>query len=370
MNKLIINTLIMVTGIIFGQSYQYTSKYLTEELRSSPKALLKFRDVGKSIEGLQDQVEFYRAVSEAFGMEIEKLNDVSSEKFTKFDGLIDQYLGIINTDVHPIQFPDEPEISYTYKAIKLTKKAVEKQSHRKQALLLMKNYITLFKFYKEKTVVYTEYLTILKELKETGVEVEKKVAAEAPQTVPVSVQEPATSTHIETVPTEQEIPIKDEPGQMTTVDKPESKTETVPEEKTQSTFTETDNYPEAKEPDSLTPRVVDEGKVTEILDKLQSHSDQEKEIVLKSETRESVGVPVQEKKAPIGYDNFLEAFQSAQAQGLSEFSFQDTEISTVTREQFREAMINARIFGKETFTIGGRTYSSNLKFEKTEKITK
>ena len=166
----------LIIGILSGVTPKYSSPYFTDEIRSSPKKLLKFAKTASTIEDLQDRVEFYRAVSESFGLKIEKLNTKNEKVFTKFDKLILQYLKHIKDNVNEIEFHTAPEITYVYKPVKITKKSVQKQSHKKQALVLRKNYITLFKYYKEKTGIYTNHLKALKELKDKKANLKPKIA--------------------------------------------------------------------------------------------------------------------------------------------------------------------------------------------------
>ena len=371
MYKIIIYSFVIIIGILSGQALQFSSEYLTDDMRSSPKNLIKFREVGKSIEGLQKQIEFYKAVSEAFGLEIEKLDLTNSNKFQKYDKLVDQYLKLIETDVEPIIFPESPEIKYTYKPIKLTKKAVQKQSHKRQSLVLLKNYINLIKYYKEKTKVYTNYLTILKELKETGKIVEKEIVEEKATTESKSENiDESISSKPEA--NSQFISIKID---SSLTDDVQTLIQEMPDiqKKSKLTNTESSIIPDANKIDTTSEVVVDEAKVKNILEKLKTDpiisksSITEKKEITQDKSVSEIDIPV---NVSVQYINFLDAYQSAKTNRLSVFNFQKKEISFVTREQFREAMINARIFGKDTFTIGDKSFSSKLKIEKTEKREK
>ena len=106
--------LILIIGILSGVTPQYSSPYLTDELRSSPKNLLKFSKTASTIEDLQTQVEFYRAVSEALGLEIDKMNAKNEKAFTKFDKLITQYLKHIEENINAIDlYSTNPKIKYS-----------------------------------------------------------------------------------------------------------------------------------------------------------------------------------------------------------------------------------------------------------------
>ena len=172
-NKLII--LIILTFYIgFSQTPVFKSPYLTDEIRSNTKELLKFDKIATTIkdedrvERLKKQVNFYRAVSEAIFIEFNQLNKKNTEKVDKFESLIKQYLDVIGTNVNEFEYIEAPEITYEYKPMKITSTAVKKQNHKKQAMLMKKNYILMFKYYKELSETYTNYLQYLKEIKESG----------------------------------------------------------------------------------------------------------------------------------------------------------------------------------------------------------
>ena len=307
-------------------------------------------------------------------MEIEKLSTKKEKAFTKFDKLILQYLNHIKDNVNEIELPTAPEITYVYKAVKITKKSVQKQSHKKQALVLRKNYITLFKYYKEKTGIYTKYLKELKELKDKRTDVKPKIAK-------VKKKEEKKIEKLVTQVTPTEDTSKAEDKEVAKIDKKDAKK--LEEVVNQATAIEDTGKGEDKEVSKV--EIKEEKKSEEVVnqiavmeetstnnelmnkvDNITSKIESTKEVVNKEKPKVVDTPNPQNIIDPT--DSFLSSFINAREKGVSEFQFNKKKISVVTRKEYIEKMNSARIYGKDSFTISGKTYSSKLKYEKIEKI--
>ena len=128
--------IILTLQICLTQTPVFKSPYLSSEMRENTKELLKFDKVvtiikdDDRVEKLKKQVIFYRAVSEAIYINYNKLNDKNTKKIDKFESLIKQYKEVINTTVADIELVDPPDITYSYKPMKITSVAVKKQKLR------------------------------------------------------------------------------------------------------------------------------------------------------------------------------------------------------------------------------------------------
>ena len=371
-NKLII--LIILTFYIgFSQTPVFKSPYLTDEIRSNTKELLKFDKIATTIkdedrvERLKKQVNFYRAVSEAIFIEFNQLNKKNTEKIDKFESLIKQYLDVIGTNVNEFEYIEAPEITYEYKPMKITSTAVKKQNHKKQAMLMKKNYILMFKYYKELSETYTNYLQYLKEIKESGQykikeelysdSINSDSSSNQIQNVGESVSEPMNEQSFN-VSAEQ--PLSNQAAVVKQVNAEEL--EKVNEELTyriQSLEVRIDEIEEEenKKSDGISKQVKS------IENKIKNLEENDKEVkividVLKDQNNE--------------YSNrgYPEVFVDASNQGLTQFTYRGKIIYAFTRKDYKKSMSEARVYGKESFELGNKNYDSRLLYEQIERINR
>ena len=141
---------IMAISFLAGQSPKYTSFYLTDEVRSSIKMLIKYNDIADEIENQDDKVEYFKAVSEAFYISTNKLDAIYSKKVEEKNNEV--YEIEVNLQVEPSTINSDftrPTLSYEYKPIKITSKAKDKNIHEKQAKKMKIQYIKLHSYFKE-----------------------------------------------------------------------------------------------------------------------------------------------------------------------------------------------------------------------------
>ncbi|MBC8213244.1 MAG: hypothetical protein ISR90_04755 [Candidatus Marinimicrobia bacterium] len=153
----------VLLSFVFAQSFQFNSLYLTEEIRSSVKSLLNYEDIAVNIEDDQSRIEFYQAVSEVLHFEIIEFNSKSEEKYKNYQEIVTKYsnqLNIKQLDLHLIQTPD---FKYEYKPIEINMKNVQKQLHKKQAKILRKQFLQLYKNYKSNKEIFVQRINELKE---------------------------------------------------------------------------------------------------------------------------------------------------------------------------------------------------------------
>ncbi len=385
--KLIV-LLILIFSLSISQTPVFKSPYLTDEMRSSTKKLLKFDEVVKNIsdddriEKLKKQVKFYRAVSEAIYIEYNKLNKKNAEKFEKFETLINQYKDIVGNDVNSIDLADPPEITYEYKPMKITSTAVKKQNHKKQAKLMKKNYILMFKYYKESTGVYTEYLQYLKEIKESGqYKIKENLISDSVTSDSNIVKSSSNNTTSD---------IDDEQSKMDNIKEQVeilSKTEEDIVEESTPKIT-TSSVPQVsveeleKVNEELSYRIQSlEVRIDEIQEEENKKSDGIEKQVKKIESKikklekndEDVKVVIEDfKKVSNDYSNrdYPDAFIDAKNNGLTKFTYRGKTIYAFTRKEYKEAMTDARIYGKEQFELGNKVYKSKLEYEQIERLKK
>jgi len=370
-NKLIILT-ILALHILIAQEPVFNSPYLTDEMRKSTKVLLKFDEVVKTIkdsdkiEKLKKQVKFYRAASEAIYIEYNKLNNKNIEKFDKFESLIDQYIEVVGTNVNEIVLKDPPNITYEYKPMKITSTAVKKQNHKKQAKLMKKNYILMFKYYKENSSIYASYLQYLKELKESGQYkitedlISDSVQPNSDQVVDISIESKKEDKTI--VTSKSSGNIIDEP----IIDSQESQVNTVELEK----INEVLSY----RIESLEVRIdeieEEENKKSDGISKKVNNI--EKKIKTLEQNDENVQVEIEViKKESNDYSqrDYPEAFIDAKNNGITQFTYRGKIVYAFTRKEYKEAILDARIYGKESFEIGNEIFDSKLEYEQIKRLT-
>ncbi len=373
-NKL--NILIIIAlQILFAQAPVFKSPYLTDDMRNSTKTLLKFDEVAKTIkdsdriEKLKKQVKFYRAVSEAIYIEYNKLNDKNIEKIKKFESLINQYIEVVGTNVNDIALIDPPEITYEYKPMKITSTAVKKQNHKKQAKLMKKNYILMFKYYKETSSIYTSYLQYLKELKESGqYKIKENLISDSVQ--------PDSNVSEASMESEKEDQVVVESRiSDNIIDEPIS----TPSSDPQASQVNSEELEKINE--ELTYRIQSlEVRIDEIEEeenkKSNGISKQVKNIEKKIETLEendkSVQVAIEvikEENNDYSKRDYPQAFIDAKNNGITQFTYRGKTIYAFTRKEYRNAMSDARIYGKENFEIGNQIFDSKLEYEQIKRLS-
>ena len=371
-NKLI--TLIILTFHMgFTQTPVFKSPYLTDEIRNNTKELLKFDKIVTTIkdddkvEKLKKQVNFYRAVSEAIFIEYNQLNKKNVEKIDKFESLIKQYLDVVGTDVNELAYIDPPEITYQYKPMKITSTAVKKQNHKKQAMLMKKNYILIFKYYKELSIAYTNHLQYLKEIKESGQykikeelysdSINSESILDENQKIDSSNNDQVNEKNIN-LSTDQ--PVSNQVAEIKQVDAEEL--EKVNEELTyriQSLEVRIDEIEEEenKKSDGISNKVKNIEKKIKNLEK----SDKEVKVVIDE---------LKDQNNDYSKRDYPEIFVDAGNKGLTQFTYRGKTIYAFTRKNYKEAMSEARVYGKESFELGNKKYDSRLMYEKIERISK
>ena len=68
--------------------------------------------------------------------------------------------------------------------------------------------------------------------------------------------------------------------------------------------------------------------------------------------------------------DYPEIFVDAGNKGLTQFTYRGKTIYAFTRKNYKEAMSEARVYGKESFELGNKKYDSRLMYEKIERISK
>ena len=372
------NILIFFTlCLVYSQNPVFESPYLTDDIRNSTKKLLQFEKVASTIkdddkiERLKKQVKFYRAVSEALNFELIKLNEKNSKKIKKFDDLILQYKNKIEVSYDEINLNDFPDISYEYKPMKITSKAVQKQNHKKQAMLMKKNYYTMFKYYKDNSKIYTEYLQYLKELKEKG----------ESGNVEAIVNKNDNNNSVEPLNndiTASNALIEDEDQTNKEINKEETSNNQKQQINIESSQVATElnklNEELSYRIQSLEVRVdemaeEDNKKNDDIAYKVNKIEDQIKNLEINenkilNNVSNDINTNINENK------DYFESFINSKNNNISEFTYRGKKIFVMTRKEYKESLMDARIYGKETFQIGDEIFSPILEYENTDKLIK
>lgn len=375
------NKLIIITFcFLYSQTPVFDSPYLTEDIRKNTKKLLQFDKIATNIkdddkiERLKKQVKFYRAISEAINIELTKLDNKNSKKFEKFEDLILQYKNKINVAFDEIKLNDYPDISYEYKPMKITSKAVQKQNHKKQAMLMKKNYYTMFKYYKDNTKIFTEYLQYLKEIKETSESNKEFIANkndknESEKPIPKDDKVIAVSNLSTKDDLQSDVAVKNDvnnENQQNNIKSTQvaSELNKLNEElsyRIQSLEVRVDEM--AEEENKKDDDII--SKVDKIEDKIKSLESNNKKV---NSTLNSINDNLNTNL--IQNKDFFESFTNSKNNSISEFTYRGKKIFVMTRKEYKESLMEARIYGKENFQIGDEKFSPILEYENIDRLIK
>ena len=372
-NKLII-LIILTFQIIISQEPVFKSPYLTDEMRNSTKELLKFDKIVNTIkdddrvEKLKKQVKFYRAISEAIYIQYNTLNSKNNEKIEKFEGLIKQYKDIVGSSVDELILVEAPEITYEYKPMKITSTAVRKQNHKKQAMIMKKNYILMFKYYKEISDQYTAYLQYLKEIKDSGqYKIKEELFSDSINSdSSLEEKQGIDSSNVQLLNAEKSNIVTSKESTLNqnieTKQVIAEELEKVNEELTYRIQSLEVRIDEIEEEENKKSSEIS-NQVSTIEKKIKKLEKSDTEVI-------STLDDLKEQYNDYSNRDYPEIFVDANNKGLTQFTYRGKTIYAFTRKEYKEAMSDARIYGKESFQLGNKTYDSRLMYEQIERLSK
>jgi hypothetical protein len=140
--------LILILNIIVGQTPKYDSPFLTDDIRASIKQLIKYNDIAINVEDDDARIDFYKAVSEAFYISTNKLEELYSKKTEEKYSHIQKLEANYSLEI-VLPEDNKPVFTYEYKPIKITQKAKDKNIHEKQAKKMKVQYVKLYSYFKD-----------------------------------------------------------------------------------------------------------------------------------------------------------------------------------------------------------------------------
>jgi TolB-like protein len=158
-----------VVSFAYSAYPQFKHSKLTDGIRNTITELLEYESIAITIEEPSDRAAFYRSVSEEFSHRITELPTKYNEMFEEYSITIENLCKGIDYPEDELVIIDIPEITYFFKAVNLSKKAISKQYHQKQVDKLLVQYLTILEAYQIQNHHYENYIHFLK------LEIDKKV---------------------------------------------------------------------------------------------------------------------------------------------------------------------------------------------------
>jgi len=158
--------------MVFAEkTYQYSSKYLTDDIKESVDKLLEYENIAKKIKKSSERYKFYQAVSQEIAYKISDLKIKHRNKFEKYEKKLIKLEESYKVESGPLDFPEAPKTTYKYKPIKITKNSVKKNTHQKQARKLKTIFLSLQDYYEEKEEIYKNHIKSLEHIKKEKIEI-------------------------------------------------------------------------------------------------------------------------------------------------------------------------------------------------------
>ncbi len=144
------------------EQYEFTSPFLTENMRNEIHTLLKAEETGDQITDTLDQAIFYRAVAEAINLHLQALDKKYVNTTTTYLNLMDNYEYNLGFDGSFNFSGIKPWSEIQFEPIRIQDYSLNHQLHYKQMGILRQQYIQLHEFYQQRYADYKIYLRILK----------------------------------------------------------------------------------------------------------------------------------------------------------------------------------------------------------------